>query len=166
MTVPFILAFGVGVANIRSDRSAEADSFGLVALCSVGPILSVLLLGLFSSGQHGVVEISSAGYTNTAHVGAAFFSAMPTYMGEVALALAPVVVIFLLFHLFSLRLSKRSFVKICIGLMYTYIGLVLFLTGVNVGFSSLGAVLGEALSSGWTKHLLIPISALVDDYES
>ena len=161
ITVPFILAFGVGVANIRSDKNAGADSFGLVALCSVGPILSVLLLGLFSSGQNGVVEVSSASYESTAQVGMAYFSAIPSYMKEVALALAPIIVIFLLFHFFSLRLSKRSFTKIIIGLVYTYIGLVLFLTGVNVGFSALGEVLGEALAEGWTKYLLVPISALL-----
>ncbi len=161
ITVPFILAFGVGVANIRSDKNAGADSFGLVALCSVGPILAVLLLGLFSSGQNGVVEVSSASYESTAHIGMAYFSAIPSYMKEVALALAPIIVIFLLFHFFSLRLSKRSFTKIIIGLVYTYIGLVLFLTGVNVGFSALGEVLGEALAEGWTKYLLVPISALL-----
>ncbi len=161
MTVPFILAFGVGVANIRSDKNAEADSFGLVALCSIGPILAVLLLGLFNSGQGGVVDISSASYTSTALVGAAYFKAVPTYMSEVALALAPVVGIFLIFQIFVLRLSKRSFAKICIGLLYTYIGLVFFLTGVNVGFSALGAVFGAALSSGWTKYLLVPIAALL-----
>lgn len=161
MTVPFILAFGVGVANIRSDKSAESDSFGLVALCSVGPILAVLLLGLFGSGQSGVAEVSSAAYASTAQIGNAYFTAIPSYIGEVALALAPVVVIFLLFQVFTLRLPRRNFAKICIGLLYTYIGLVLFLTGVNVGFSALGAVLGAALSVGWTKYLLIPVSALL-----
>ena len=161
MTVPFILAFGVGVANIRSDKGAEADSFGLVSLCSVGPILSVLLLGLFSSKKSGVVEITDVSYTNTSQIGTAYFSAVPTYMKEVALALVPIIVIFILFQIFSLHLSRRSFVKICIGLLYTYVGLVLFLTGVNVGFSALGAVLGKAVSTGWTKYLLIPISALL-----
>ncbi len=161
MTVPFILSFGVGVAHIRSDRAAESDSFGLVALCSVGPILAVLLLGLFSSGADGVVEISSAAYENTAQVGRAYFSALPSYLGEVALALLPVILIFLLFQLFALHLSRRSFMKICIGLFYTYIGLVLFLTGVNVGFSALGAVLGAALGGEKTRVLLIPIAALL-----
>ena len=162
MTVPFILAFGVGVANIRSDKSVEADSFGLVALCSVGPILSVLLLGLLSSGESGVVGAAeTASYANTVGIGAAYFTAIPAYMKEVALALAPIVVIFLLFQVVSLHLSRRSFTKICIGLAYTYIGLVLFLTGVNVGFSTLGSVLGKVLSSGWTKYILIPFSALL-----
>ncbi len=161
MTVPFILAFGVGVANIRSDKSAEADSFGLVALCSVGPILSVLLLGLFNSGKGDSAGITEAFYSDTAKIGMAYFSAIPTYMKEVALALTPIIIIFLLFQIFSLRLSRRSFIKICIGLLYTYVGLVLFLTGVNVGFSALGAVLGKAISTGWTKYLLIPISAIL-----
>ena len=161
MTVPFILAFGVGVANIRSDQSAEADSFGLVALCSVGPILAVLLLGFFSSGTGTVTESAVANYADTASIGQAYFTAIPSQIAEVALALTPVVLIFLLFQIFLLRLSRRSFVKICIGLLYTYIGLVLFLTGVNVGFSALGSVLGAALAAGWTKYLLVPVSALL-----
>ena len=161
MTVPFILAFGVGVAHIRSDRGAESDSFGLVALCSIGPIVSVLLLGLISSGADGAVEISSAAYESTVHVGYEYFSAIPMYLGEVALALSPIAVIFLIFQIFSLRMSRRSFIRILIGIVYTYVGLVLFLTGVNVGFSTLGAVLGASLSTGWTKYFLVPIAALL-----
>ena len=66
MTVPFILALGVGVSKIRSDAKAESDSFGLVALCSIGPILAVLLLGFFYPNGDGVVDISSAAYSSTA----------------------------------------------------------------------------------------------------
>ena len=161
MTVPFILAFGVGIAHSRSDKDAEADSFGLVALCSIGPILSVLLLGLFSSGGDATAEISTAVYDSTVHIGKTYLSAVPSYFSEVALALMPIFFIFLLFQFFSLRLSKRKFTKITIGILYTYIGLVLFLTGVNVGFSSLGAVLGVTLGEGRYKYLVIPIAALL-----
>ena len=155
MTVPFILALGVGVAHIRSDRSAGSDSFGLVALCSVGPILAVLILGFFHRGADGVVEISSAAYESSADIGTAYLRAIPAYLAEMALALAPIAVIFIAFQVLLLRLPKRSFLKTCIGMLYTYVGLVLFLTGVNVGFSALGAV------SGWTRYLLIPVSALL-----
>lgn len=163
MTVPFILALGVGVAHIRSDRSAGSDSFGLVALCSVGPILAVLILGFFHRGADGVVEISSAAYESSADIGTAYLRAIPAYLAEMALALAPIAVIFIAFQVLLLRLPKRSFLKTCIGILYTYVGLVLFLTGVNVGFSALGAVLGAGLASasGWTRYLLIPVSALL-----
>lgn len=161
MTVPFILAMGLGVSMIRSDRSAEADSFGLVALCSVGPILSVLILGFFYDDSEAVAGISAAAFADTREIGSAFISAIPAYMLEMAVALLPIVVIFLIFQLFLLRLHGRPLAKILIGIIYTYIGLVLFLTGVNVGFSTLGAELGAALAASNTQWLLIPLSMLL-----
>ena len=47
------------------------------------------------------------------------------------------------------------------GLAFTYTGLVLFLTGVNVGFSSLGVMLGRQLAVGWTRWLLVPIATVM-----
>ena len=161
MTVPFILAMGIGVANIRSDRSAEADSFGLVALCSVGPILAVLILGFFYNGAGDVSALETAVFPTTVHIGRSYLSAIPDYLAETAVALLPVIVIFFIFQVFTLKLSKRRLTKIIIGLVYTYTGLVLFLTGVNVGFSSLGENLGILLSDGFTKYLIIPLSALL-----
>ena len=161
MTVPFILALGIGVAHTRSDKKAEADSFGLVALCSIGPILAVLILGFFYSGTDGVAEITSYTFENTAEIGKAYLTAIPAYLKETAVALLPIIVIFFLFQIFSLKISRFNLAKICVGIVYTYIGLVLFLTGVNVGFSSLGAVLGSNLAGGWTKYLLIPLSMLL-----
>lgn len=160
MTVPFILAMGLGVSKVRSDDRAEADSFGLVALCSIGPILSVLLLGFFSSGGSAVVDISAASYGDTAEIGRAFLAAIPVYMKEMAVAMLPIVAIFLVFQLALLRLNRRSLAKILIGILYTYVGLVLFLTGVNIGFSALGAELGVALA-GSMSWLLIPLAMLL-----
>ena len=161
MTVPFILALGLGVSNARSDDQAESDSFGLVALSSIGPILAVLILGFFYSGSDAAPALSSASYATTSAIGLAYLRGIPVYMGEMALALAPIVVIFLLFQVFSLRLSKHNLAKILTGVLYTYVGLVLFLTGVNVGFSALGLVLGQELAVGWTKWLMIPLCALL-----
>ena len=134
MTVPFILAMGLGVSMIRSDRSAEADSFGLVALCSIGPILSVLILGFFYNDSEATAGVSAAAFADTREIGSAFISAIPDYMAEMAVALLPIVAIFLIFQLCLLRLHGRPLAKILIGIVYTYVGLVLFLTGVNVGF--------------------------------
>lgn len=161
MTVPFILALGVGVSNIRSDSAAESDSFGLVSLCSAGPIFAVLILGFFYPGQDAAVDTAVAEYDATSQIGRAYIKALPEAMLDVALSLLPIVVIFFLFQLFSLRLSPRSLAKIAVGIIYTYLGLVLFLTGVNVGFSSLGEVLGKVLANGNLKWLMIPFSALL-----
>lgn len=161
MTVPFILAMGIGISNIRSDKKAESDSFGLVALCSIGPVLAVLILGFFYSKSNSSAEITRAYYATTPEIGRAYITAFPSCMKEMSVSLLPIIGIFALFQIFSLKLSSRNLIKIIIGIIYTYIGLVLFLTGVNVGFSSLGAVLGEELASGCTRWLLIPLSMLL-----
>ena len=161
MTVPFILALGVGVSYIRSDARAEADSFGLVALCSIGPILAVLILSFFYTESSGTQELATASFTDTAAIGAAYLQGLPKYLGEMAVALLPIVGIFIIFQLLTLRMPRRNLLKILIGILYTYIGLVLFLTGVNVGFSALGRVLGAELAAGWTRWLLIPLSPLL-----
>lgn len=162
MTVPFIMALGVGVASIRSDENAKADSFGLVGLCSIGPILSVLLLGAIyktqpAQGESGTVS----GVATTVELGKDYLHALPEYLWEVTMALLPIVVFFLIFQVISLKLRKLPFMRIVIGILYTYLGLVLFLTGVNVGFSSLGAELGAALAEGDRSWLLIPLAALL-----
>ena len=162
MTVPFIMALGVGVASIRSDKNAESDSFGLVALCSVGPILAVLILGFIDRGDSSVVSAQIAKtYLHTVELGGAYLHAIPEYRLEVAGALAPIVVFFLLFQVLVLKLRKLPLLRILAGLVFTYVGLVLFLTGVNVGFSSLGVMLGRSLANGWTKWLLVPVSMLM-----
>lgn len=160
MTVPFILAMGMGVANIRSDNRAEADSFGLVALCSIGPILSVLLLGFFYDGGEAVAELSHTSLPTTTAIGGAFLAALPVYFKEMAIAMLPIVGIFLIFQLALLRLTRRRLVNILIGLLYTYLGLVLFLTGVNIGFSTLGAELGAALGRT-APQWLIPLAIVL-----
>ena len=161
MTVPFILALGVGVSYIRSDARAEADSFGLVALCSIGPILAVLILSFFYTESSGTQELVTAAFPDTAAIGAAYLQGLPKYLGEMAVALLPIVGIFIIFQLLTLRMPRRNLLKILIGILYTYIGLVLFLTGVNVGFPALGRVLGAELAAGWTRWLLIPLSLLL-----
>lgn len=162
MTSPFIMSLGIGVAAIRADKKAESDSFGLLALCSVGPILSVLILGFFYGGAESPSASSMIhGYDTTTRLAYGYVSHLPEYLKEVAVALAPVLGFFAVFQLIALRLHKVSIMRIVIGLLFTYGGLVLFLTGVNVGFSNLGVILGGNLASGSFKFVLIPIGALL-----
>ena len=165
MTVPFIMALGVGVASIRSDENAKADSFGLVALCSIGPILAVMILSfLYSAGEGEAAAADPGSVATTVEIGRDYLRAIPHQMAEVALALLPIVGFFLLFQLFSLKLQRRSLLRILIGIAYTYLGLVLFMTGVNVGFSPLGYVLGEKLSGGDLVWLLPPLAMVMGWY--
>ena len=155
ITVPFIMALGVGVASIRSDEKAKSDSFGLIALCSIGPILAVLILSfIYNNGAEAELSTLVKSYSDTVHLGHEYLRELPDYLGEVAVALLPIFV-------FSLKLKKRPLIKIIIGIVYTYVGLVLFLTGVNVGFSSLGYVLGQTMVEKNLKFLLIPLAMLM-----
>ena len=162
MTVPFIMALGVGISAIRNDRHAADDSFGLVALCSVGPILAVLLLGLiFRPGESSPEIVQNVVIRDTVELRRLFTSALPDHLREIAVSLLPIVAFFGLFQIFSLRLSGRNLGRIVIGLAYTYIGLVLFLTGANVGFMPAGTYLGFVMAGKASRFLLIPIGALI-----
>ena len=166
MTVPFIMALGVGVASIRSDANAQEDSFGLVALCSVGPILAVLLLSFFYPGAPAAGDTETARtIMDTVQLGKTYLHTLPHEIGNVAMALLPIVVFFLIFQVAALHLRKIPFIRILLGLVVTLVGLVLFLTGANVGFQALGVELGAQLASlGPWRFLLIPIAVLMGWY--
>ena len=162
ITVPFILAMGIGVTAIRSDKDHQDDTFGLVALCSVGPILAVLLLGIFY--KPGPVEVESYVFQDAAtsrDVAWSFLFELPRYLGEVFLALGAIVFCFIIFQFITRRYKKHQLGRIAVGFFYTLIGLVIFLTGVNVGFFPVGQLLGSQLASSPFKWVLIPLAALI-----
>ena len=162
MTVPFIMALGVGVSSIRSDSHAQTDSFGLVALCSIGPILAVMLLGFIYRGSaDGTAAMVLSNYQDTVELGHNYIASLPAYLKEVVIALLPIVAFFLVFQVVSLRLRRLPFMRILVGRVWTCVGLVLFLTGVNVGFSSLGYILGERLAAPGLRYWLIPLAMLM-----
>lgn len=164
MTVPFIMALGVGVSSIRSDRHAGNDSFGLVALCSIGPILAVLVLGLLYPTEGAYVPVEIPEMEDSQDMILLFIKALPQYFEEVAIALAPIIVFFFLFNAIYIKLHKRQLVSISIGLVFTYLGLVLFLTGVNVGFMPVGNYIGKMIGSLSFSWILIPIAMLIGYY--
>lgn len=161
MTVPFIMALGLGVSSIRSDENAAQDSFGLVALCSVGPILAVMVLALIypAAGTYTPVVLPSA--ENSKVLWDMFQGGLPTYVHEVAMCLAPIAIFFAIFQVISLRLKKKKVLQIVVGIFYTYVGLVLFLTGVNVGFLPAGSYLGSQIANLSYNWILVPIGMLM-----
>ena len=162
MTVPFIMAFGIGFSAVRSDKHAENDSFGLVALCSVGPILAVLLLGLlYHPGGSGYEQTMIAKTDNSVEMWQLFQEGLPYYMKEMLISLLPIILFFFIFQIVSLHLHKKTLVKIIIGIIYTYIGLVLFLTGVNVGFMPAGNYLGQVIAGLSYPWIIVPIGMLI-----
>ena len=157
ITVPFIMALGVGISSILGDRHNQENSFGLVALCSIGPILAVLVLGIFAKNDlsytvgYGAVgeDVLGAYLDNLAHVA-----------GEVGIALGLIVLFFMLCQIFFLRLPKRQLLKIGVGVVFTYIGLVMFLTGVNVGYMPMGYKMGIQLSE-MPPALLVGLALII-----
>ena len=162
MTVPFIMALGIGFSAVRSDKHAENDSFGLVALCSVGPILAVLLLGLlYHPGESGYEQTMIVKTDNSVEMWQLFQEGLPYYMKEMLISLLPIILFFFIFQIVSLHLHKKTLVKIIIGIIYTYIGLVLFLTGVNVGFMPAGNYLGQVIAGLSYLWIIVPIGMLI-----
>ena len=145
ITVPFIMALGVGVAGAIGGKHASENSFGLIALCSVGPILALMGLVIASKGDLAY-ELSVASYSIDASLGENF---LPTVLGvakEVLVALGLIVVFFLILQFFALKLSRAKLVQIAFGICYTFAGLVIFLTAVAVGFMPVGFELGRELA--------------------
>ena len=162
MTVPFIMALGVGISAIRNDRHAADDSFGLVALCSIGPILAVLILGMiFHPEDAAYTAPVLPEITDSVELWALFRSGLPTYIKEIAVSLLPIVLLFGVFQAVALKLSARKLKKIAVGLVYTYIGLVLFLTGANVGFMPAGNYLGQVMAGLDYRWIIIPVGMVI-----
>ena len=157
ITVPFIMSLGLGIASTRSDKNSASDSFGLISLCSIGPILCVLLLGIIYRPESASASINTVPtISTTAQAAQYFFHSFPEYLEEVAMALFPIAGLFLVFQTTTRRFKR--------GMLYTYAGLVLFLCGVNVGFMPAGQLIGATIAGGAEKWLLIPIGMLIGYY--
>ena len=144
ITVPFIMALGVGISAVLGDRRSKENSFGLVALCSVGPVLAVLVLGIFSRND---LTYSVPDYAVSRDVAGAFLHTASHTCREVSIALGLIVVFFLICQFVFLKLSRRQLMRITVGVVFTFAGLVILLTGVNVGFMPIGYKLGVTLAN-------------------
>lgn len=167
MTVPFIMALGMGVAAVKSNKNSDskADNFGLTGLASIGPIVAVLLMGLMMSGKSSGAEIQvveesvaeiAVTYTTLSRL-KELFGNIPHIIVEVSKALLPLVGLLVVFLIFLFKLTKRQIIKICVGLIYAFLGLVLFLTGINGGFIPAGTVIGETLGKSGQLWLLVAL---------
>lgn len=147
ITVPFIMAIGSGVALINDDKD---DSFGLVALCSIGPILAVSILGI----------IMNSNPSNTSSESLNFFNILLKEVKEVSLCLLPIVLFFVLFNLIFKKMSKDKLKNVIKGLIYAYFGLIVFLTAINYGFVTTGSEIGKQIALK-NKYLLIPLGLVL-----
>ena len=162
MTVPFIMAFGLGITAIRSDAEAREDSFGIVALCSVGPILTVMLLGMLYQTQEAAYSpISVTNVKDSIELRTLFGGGVPEYMKEMLISILPIAAFFFVFNLVSLRLSRDQLGRISVGILYTWIGLTIFMTGVQYGFMPAGAYLGQTLGELQHRWIVVPFGMLI-----
>ena len=144
ITVPFIMALGVGIAATIGGKKASENSFGLVALCSVGPILAVLILSLVKGGDISAPNVND--YLIADNVLLESLKTLATTTKDVTIALGMVVGFFFIINAIFLRLPKKKLIQIGIGTGFTYIGLIVFLTAVHIGFMPVGFKMGQELS--------------------
>ena len=168
LTVPFILALALGVSKLKKDsKSSEEDSFGLVAIASTGAIIAVMLMSLLFRIEKitGTLEdreiVISAPLKSVAELFSPFIQKLPLLALESMVALLPILIIFLIFQKLSFKLSARSVRKIFFGMMFTFLGLVLFLLGVNAGFMDVGSVVGKSIASLDNKAYLVAVGFIL-----
>ncbi len=160
LTVPFILALAMGVSKLKKDsKASEKDSFGLVAIASTGAILAVMIMSILKNTNEISGSLEQEAVSNS--ILAPFLKQLPKLAGEVTLALLPVLIIFIFAQLFKLKLHKREVRKILFGVLFTFIGLVLFLVGVNAGFMEVGTVVGHSVASLDNKVYVVIIGFIL-----
>ena len=162
MSVPFVMSIGAGIAAITQQNSEDDASFGLMAVCSIGPILSILIMGLaggfenISYTPHPLPE-----FLNSQEMGFSFVSSMPGIMKDVLMGLLPIIAFFLIYQLFTEKVQKKELLQIFIGAGYIFVGMLLFLVGVNVGFMPVGSYLGETFANLPYAWVIIPIGMII-----
>ncbi len=162
MSVPFVMSIGAGIAAISSQ--SEGDSgFGLMSICSIGPIISILVMGLAGGFENIFYTPHSApDFLNSREMGLAFVSAIPGIVKDVLMGLLPILAFFLIYQFFTVRVHKKEMAQIFIGAGYTFTGMVLFLVGVNVGFMPVGSFLGSSFGDmGDLSWIIIPIGIII-----
>jgi len=154
MSIPFLITLGIGLVSNRIDKKSKEDSFGLISLASTGPIIMVLLLGLFfNSGQS--FSFDNSIYENFAFSN--YITQLVYCFKTVILAVLPIIIVFLIYSLITKNVNKREIHKIILGLVLTIIGLTLFILASNVGFLNMGYYLGTTITLSNFKYVLIPI---------
>lgn len=158
MSVPFILTLGIGLVSSRIDKKAKEESFGLIALASTGPIIMVMLLGLFMNYESGMTFDSSI-YTNYSFSN--YLVQLVACFKDVLVSIFPILVVFFIYQALTHRVKKKEFRKIILGTLITILGLTIFLVASNVGFLNMGYYIGNYFSSIGYKEILIPIIMLL-----
>ena len=161
LAVPFILALALGVSTMKKDsKASEMDSFGLVAIASVGAIMSVMILSIFSGTRDFTAKLEF-NITESKSILEPFIENIPTLFKEGFLTILPLLIIFLFFQKVYFKMSNRNVAKMVKGFIYAFIGLFLFLVGVNTGFMDVGGIIGYTLASYDNKSYIVVIAFIL-----
>ncbi len=163
ISVPFIMAIGSGIAAIAAEKSGDDNSFGIMAICSIGPILAVLIMSMIlgiDGAQYESVNVFQ-GFQNSIDMGKTYLGAIPHHLISVGGGLLPVVIFFIIYQFISGRISGHDGLRVLIGIIYTYVGIVLFLTGVGTGFMPVGSYVGSAIASSSMPWIIVPIGLIL-----
>jgi len=161
MTVPFLLALAIGISAMKKDsKASEKDSFGLIAIASAGAIIAVMVMSIITGTKEitGDLQIND---NKSKGIFEPFIDKIPLIAAEIFIAIISILIIFIVLHKITFKLNKNTFSKILIGLAFTYIGLVLFLVGVNAGFMEIGSIVGYEVASLENKAILIILGFLL-----
>ena len=158
MGVPMIIAFGYGITKYRGDIESKSDSFGLCGMASLGPIIVILILGLFF---HVDNYFDTSLFVNTLGLTNRFVSKFVSSFRDVLICIMPIVGVFVVSQIVDKHLPKNILIKICVGFILSILGLTLFLTGVSAGFIEMGYRIGSIFTSSSYRYLLIPIGMLI-----
>ena len=162
MSVPFVMSIGAGIASITSQNSEDDTSFGLMAVCSIGPIISILIMGLAGGFKNiSYTPHNLPVFDNSQQMGWSFISAIPHIVKDVLMGLLPIIAFFLIYQFFTVKVQKKEMAQIFIGAAYTFVGMVLFLVGVNVGFMPVGSFLGETFANMRHAWIVIPVGMII-----
>lgn len=162
VSVPFIMAFGLGICAVRSGKNNQEDGFGLIALASIGPVLAILIVSLFvkSGGASCTADVVET-ITTASAWGNIVLGSLLSYLWDVFIVIIPIFIFFLIYNFIYLKLPKTSIMRIFIGILYCYMGLVLFLTGVSSGYLPMADILGFTIYNEGYKWLLVPLSVII-----
>lgn len=161
ISVPFIMAFGLGVSAIRSGKDSSDDSLGLLGIVSVGPIIAIMIMSLFVKTSGTAVTESFGAIASYSDIPLGILNSLVKQLWDVFIIIAPIAVIFLIVNFCTLHLPKNELLKIMIGLGYTYFGIVIFFASVNVGFMPIGYLMGKLIAEQSYRWILIPISLAI-----
>lgn len=161
LAVPFILALSGGISRLKRDSVAgEEDSFGLVALASSGAIIGVMVLDIITPKNEFSHDLAII-LEKSDQVIKPFLDIAWGHIVESIVSLGPLLLIFVVLSIYDFKISKRENRKILTGFLFAFVGLMIFLIGVNGGFMEVGVLIGEGLSDMNNSFWLVFVSFFV-----